>query len=306
MAKMALGRGLGALLPTEDSGEKQVQEVVKEKYQLDDKDVANSTRKVAVQLIDPNPFQPRIEFQAEALEELKNSILEHGVIQPLSVRPKANGRYELIAGERRLRACKLAGLIEVPVYILQIATDAEMLELAIIENIQRKDLNPIEVAKSYKRLMDDCDLTQEQVSKRVAKDRTTVTNALRLLKLPDFVQHGLVSEQLSMGHARALVSVDDQAFLKSLFTAIIEEDLSVREIEKRVKAGPPKKQVGAKTPIEKPKPNVQEVEKRIMDKLSTRVKVKEKGNGQGEVAIEFYSYDDLERLLDLFESIHHA
>lgn len=306
MAKMALGRGLGALLPSEDSGEKQVQEVVKEKYQLDEKDVANSTKKVAVTLIDPNPFQPRIEFQAEALEELKNSILEHGVIQPLSVRSKANGRYELIAGERRLRACKLAGLTEVPVYILQIATDAEMLELAIIENIQRKDLNPIEVAKSYKRLMDDCDLTQEQVSKRVAKDRTTVTNALRLLKLPEFVQHGLVNEQLSMGHARALVSVEDQAFLKSLFTAIVEEDLSVREIEKRVKAGPPKKQTVSKSPVEKPKPNVQEVEKRIMDKLATRVKVKEKGNGQGEVSIEFYSYDDLERLLDLFESIHHA
>lgn len=305
MAKLALGRGLGALLPSEEKAEKQVEEVVKEKYNLDDSGLKSKLSEVSIDLIDPNPFQPRIEFSPEALDELKNSIVEHGLIQPLSVRVKANNRYELIAGERRLRASKLAKIKTVPVYILDIKTDQEMLELAIIENIHREQLNAIEIALGYKRLIDDCDLTQEQVSHRVAKDRTTVTNFLRLLKLPDYIQKAVSAEKLSMGHARALVSVEDAAFLKSVFEQIIEENLSVREVERLVKAGPQEKnKKSSKTNGSEKQvhPSVVEVEQRLRSALGTKVKIKEKTKGQGDIIIEYYSDDELERLLDLFES----
>ncbi len=306
MAKLALGRGLGALLPAEDKAEKHVEDVVKEKYNLDDKALESRLNEVSVDLIDANPFQPRLEFSPEALEELKNSILEHGLIQPLSVRRKSGGRYELIAGERRLRASKLAKQKTVPVYILDIKTDAEMLELAIIENIHRQQLNAIEVALGYKRLIDDCDLTQEQVAQRVAKDRTSVTNYIRLLKLPDYVQKAISTEQVSMGHARALINVEDQKFLKEVFQQIVDENLSVRQVEKLVKAGPQQKK--KKTSAnEKPLDiNVAEVEQRLRMVLSTKVALKEKTKGIGEIVIEYYSYDELDRLIELFETAGNA
>ncbi|NUQ81130.1 MAG: ParB/RepB/Spo0J family partition protein [Bacteroidetes bacterium] len=304
MAKLALGRGLGALLPSDD-GEKKVQQVVKEKYRVDETVINTQFITVSSDLIDPNPFQPRTEFDPEALEELKNSIIEHGIIQPLTVRQKPNGRYELIAGERRLRASRLASLGTVPVYILDIRTDEEMLELAIIENIQRKDLNAIEVANGYRRLMEECHLTQDEVAKRVGKDRTTVTNLLRLLKLPDFLQEAIVHGQISMGHARAMLMVSDDDFLKELTERIIREDLSVRAVERLVKAGP--------VPVKKePKPvrtpgsaSVQDVERRLRTVLSTKVSVREKTKESGSITIEYFSLDELERILDLIESAPH-
>lgn len=306
MAKLALGRGLGALLPAEDKAEKHVEDVVKEKYNLDDKALESRLNEVSVDLIDANPFQPRIEFSPEALEELKNSIIEHGLIQPLSVRRKSGGRYELIAGERRLRASKLAKQKTVPVYILDIKTDAEMLELAIIENIHRQQLNAIEVALGYKRLIDDCDLTQEQVAQRVAKDRTSVTNYIRLLKLPEYVQKAISTEQVSMGHARALINVEDQKFLNEIFQQIVNENLSVRQVEKLVKAGPQqkkKKTAATEKPLDI---NVAEVEQRLRMVLSTKVALKEKTKGTGEIVIEYYSYDELDRLIEMFETAGNA
>lgn len=306
MAKLALGRGLGALLPADEKAEKQVEEVVKEKYNLDDSGLKSKLQEVDINLIDPNPFQPRIEFDEDALNELKQSIVEHGLIQPLSVRQKANNRYELIAGERRLRASKLAQVKLVPVYVLDIKTDQEMLELAIIENIHREQLNAIEIALGYKRLIDECKLTQEQVSHRVAKDRTTVTNFLRLLKLPDYVQKAVSSDHLSMGHARALISVEDQHFLKTIFQKIINDGLNVREVERLVKAGPEylqKKNKKNSTALQDVHPSVAEVEERLRNVLSTKVKIKEKSKGQGEIIIDYYTDDELERLLDLIESI---
>lgn len=304
MAKLALGRGLGALLPGDD-GEKKVQQVVKEKYRVDETEINSQFITVSSDLIDPNPFQPRTEFDPEALEELKNSIVEHGIIQPLTVRQKSNGRYELIAGERRLRASRLASLKSVPVYILDIRTDEEMLELAIIENIQRKDLNAIEVANGYRRLMEECHLTQDEVAKRVGKDRTTVTNLLRLLKLPDFLQEAIVSGQISMGHARAMLMVSDEDFLKELTDRIIREDLSVRAVERLVKAGPVPAKKEAKPAKTPGSASVQDVERRLRTVLSTKVSVREKTKESGSITIEYFSLDELERILDLIESAPH-
>ncbi|MCK6601078.1 MAG: ParB/RepB/Spo0J family partition protein [Bacteroidetes bacterium] len=302
---MALGRGLGALLPAQDAGEKQVQQALKEKNNLNDADLKNLALEVDLSLIDPNPFQPRTEFSEEALDELKRSIQEHGIIQPLTVRKKAGGRFELIAGERRMRASKLAGLKKVTVYLLDVKTDAEMLELAIIENIQRKDLNAIEVANGYKRLMEECKLTQEEVAIRVGKDRTTVTNFLRLLKLPDYVQSGIVRNEVSMGHARALVTIDDSGFLKEIYDRIVKDGLSVREVEKAVKAGPKKKSDKDPSPQRKVAPAVADVEQRLRTAFSTKVLVKEKSKDQGTIHIEYYSLEELERILDLIESAAH-
>lgn len=302
MAKMALGRGLGALLPSQDPGEKQVQQVIQDKKKLNDSDLKNMAVEVDITLIDPNPFQPRVEFTEDALDELKRSIQEHGIIQPLTVRKKSGDRYELIAGERRLRASKLAGLKKIIVYVLDVKTDAEMLELAIIENIQRKDLNAIEVANGYKRLMEECKLTQEEVAVRVGKDRTTVTNFLRLLKLPDYVQTGIVKNEVSMGHARALVSIDDNAFLQLIFDKIVKDGLSVREVEKAVKAGPKLVKFKGENKDRKVSPSVADVEQRLRTALSTKVLVKEKGKDQGLIQIEYYSLDELERILEHIET----
>ena len=220
MKKNALGRGLGALI---DGVEKEV---------LDKKVEANL--EISIDSIDANPFQPRTRFDEQALEELASSIKELGIVQPLTVRETANGRFQLIAGERRLRAARIAGLTHVPAYV-RTADDQAMLELALVENIQREDLDAVEVAISYQRLIEECRLTQEQLSDRVGKQRSTVANYLRLLKLPAEIQLGIKNKHLTMGHARTLVNIDDPKKQIKVYYKIIDDDLSVRSTEELVR-----------------------------------------------------------------------
>lgn len=235
MAKRALslGKGLDALLPSSFSIEPP------DAAKPDDGQSVGVIAMIDVKRVRPNPMQPRQDFDREALEDLKKSIKEKGVIQPITVRRMDNG-YEIIAGERRVRASTEVGLQTIPAYILDVETDADMLELALIENVQRENLNPVEVALGYKRLMEECHLTQEEVSKKVGKDRTTITNFLRLLRLPATIQESLRTKTLSMGHARAILAVTDERKQISVFEQVRAQELSVRrteEIVKKVEAG---------------------------------------------------------------------
>lgn len=252
---------------------------------------------VPLSSIEVNPFQPRADFDKEHLEELAESIKAHGVIQPITVRALGENKFQLIAGERRLRASKMAGMKEVPVFIRK-ADDQEMLEIALIENIQREDLNAIEIAINYKRLIDECDLTQEEMGARLGKNRTTVTNYLRLLKLPPDIQKAIKERDLSMGHARALISVEDPAWQLALAKEVISKGLSVRQTEALVKkAGSkkPKKQAEEKTvPLA-----YRKIQDQLSSLFSTKVQVKNKKGGKGEIVISYYSDDDLDRILDV-------
>lgn len=235
MAKRAvsLGKGLDALLPSSFSIEPP------DTAQYDDGKSVGVIAMIDVKRVRPNPMQPRQDFDREALDDLKKSIKEKGVIQPITVRRTEDG-YEIIAGERRVRASSEAGLETIPAYILDIETDADMLELALIENVQRENLNPIEVALGYKRLMEECRLTQEEVSKKVGKDRTTITNFLRLLRLPDEIQRSLRQKKLSMGHARAILAISDEEKQREVFKEVRAQEFSVRkteEIVKKIEAG---------------------------------------------------------------------
>ena len=262
----------------------------------------NSISMVDLNQIEVNPFQPRVDFDEDRLADLSQSISVHGLIQPITVRKLENNKYQLISGERRLRASKMAGLEEVPAYI-RTANDQEMIEMALIENIQREDLNPIEISINYQRLMKECSLNQEQLADRVGKDRSTVANFMRLLKLPEIVQLALKDKSVSMGHARALLgleNVDEQLFA---FKEIEKKNLSVRQIEQLVS------QLKRKTQLTK-KPTKSTVSlpyetQKLQDKLtshfSTRVKVNRTASGKGEISIPFFSDDDLNRLLDIFE-----
>jgi ParB family transcriptional regulator, chromosome partitioning protein len=225
----SLGKGLDALLPSSFSIEPP-----QENMKVDDGKSVGVIAMVEVQRVRPNPMQPRQDFDREALEDLKKSIKEKGVIQPITVRRTETG-YEIIAGERRVRASTELGFESIPAYILDIETDAEMLELALIENVQRENLNPIEVALGYKRLMEECRLTQEEVSKKVGKDRTTITNFMRLLRLPNEIQQSLRRKKLSMGHARAILSISDEQKQQEVFRYITSGDISVRKTEELVK-----------------------------------------------------------------------
>lgn len=259
--------------------------------------------RVAMELIRPNPFQPRTEFDVEALAELTRSIVEKGIIQPITVR-RVDGGYQLVTGERRLRAAQNAGLTEIPAYIITVESDEEMLELALIENIQRETLNPIEIAHGYKRLIDECHLTQEEVADKVGKDRTTVTNFIRLLKLPIEIQVGLRKNLITMGHARALINVPTEGMQLRLYQKIVDSGISVRKIELLAKAtGKTTQGTGRKTLPTEGSASVQSVEAKLRQTLGTKVSVKERVGGKGEIVIEYYSLDDLDRLLDLFASL---
>jgi ParB family chromosome partitioning protein len=255
---------------------------------------------IPIEKIAPNPFQPRIDFDQSALAELTASIKEKGVIQPITVRLKGDG-YELISGERRLRASIEAGLKEIPAYVLDIKSDREMLELALIENIQREKLNPIEIALGYQRLIEECHLTQEEVAQKVSKDRATVANFLRLLKLPQPIQKSLRNGEITMGHARALISLEDTETQIEIWKLIMSKGLSVRKVEDLVS----RTTRTAKKNKSKPKPspetkdvNVSEVESILRSRLATKVKVVHTSKGSGEIIIEYYSPDDLERIVD--------
>ena len=286
MSKRALGRGIDALIQQVDDD-----------TTSDHKDVTT----VPLRNIQPNPYQPRTEFDEERLSELAESIKQQGVIQPLIVE-KDRDIYTIIAGERRFRAARMAGLSEVPV-ILRKFTDDEKLEIALIENIQREDLNPIEEAKAYRKLMERNNLSQDSLAKKIGKKRSTVANSVRLLKLPEDMQESIVNGELSSGHARAILSVINPADQRILYNRIINEHLSVREAERQA-AGFNKGMRSSEKERDKnsqPRivpPEVQEIEQRFLDKLGTKVSLK--GNMQkGRIEITYYSKEDLERVYDI-------
>lgn len=286
--KKALGRGLSAIL---ESPETDITTT-----DISGNFVAGAVASIPINQIETNPFQPRVDFELEALNELADSIREQGIIQPITVRKMGYDRYQLISGERRLRACHIAGLSEVPCYI-RIANDQQVLEMALVENIQRENLNALEIAFSYQRLIEECELTQEELSHRVGKNRTTVTNYLRLLKLPAEVQVSIRDGKITMGHARALLSIEEETAQINILKEIIDKDLSVREVEERVrnyyKVVPPKK-LPVKTEIPE---EINNFSKSISDKLKTNVSVNLNNKGKGNIVISFQSKKELERLL---------
>lgn len=311
--KPRLGRGLGALLNPDITLSK------RHDLPSDDGETVGTICKIDISRVKPNRFQPRVDFNRQALEELKKSILEKGVIQPITVRRFGHG-FELISGERRVRASMEAGLTDIPAYILDVDSDREMLELALIENVQRENLNPIEIALGYQRLIRECALTQEQVAERVGKDRSTVTNLLRLLRLPDPIQNSLRNGEITMGHARALLTIQEEDRQIDVWHMVRDEGLSVRKTEAIVKEeattgrkeSAPRKQASAPAPTQAPQKNglaneveltIAEISARLRQVLGTQVRIKTNNGGDGSIAIDFYTLEDLERLLDLFAII---
>jgi ParB family chromosome partitioning protein len=260
-------------------------------------------QKLKISLIEPNSSQPRKKFDEEGLQELANSIKEFGILQPLLVQQKED-HYEIIAGERRWRAAKLAGLVEVPVLIREYDKQRTM-EIALIENVQRADLNPIEEAMAYQRLIQEFELTQEEIANRVSKNRATITNSMRLLKLDQRVQQFLVDGQISSGHARALLGLDDGEKQYQAAKKIIQESLSVRDVEKLVKLlNRPEKE--NKQPENGPDINLiyRQIEDRLKTIMGTKVIINRKDKNKGRIEIEYYSQEELERLIELMESMH--
>ncbi len=305
MTKKVLGRGLGAFFPDyEDDSSKKGEEPEKTKtaIPIEPAERVNVVLNIPVDHIRPNPHQPRSDFNEEALEQLSASIERHGLIQPVTVRYLGQKRFELISGERRLRATKLAGIPEIPAYIREV-NDDEVIAFALIENIQREELNPLEIALGYQRLIDECSYTQSEVAERVGKNRTTVTNTLRLLQLPDFIQASLRDESITGGHARALINLKNENDQRKLLKRIISKSLSVRQTEELVRSYEKKsEQNRTKPPVVKTNPFLDDVSKRLRSKLSTKVNIKQKGKG-GEIRIEYYSDDDLERLIQFFDEM---
>jgi ParB family chromosome partitioning protein len=286
--KKALGRGLDAILQSPET------DITSRDISGDY--VAGAVAEIAISKIASNPFQPRTDFEANSLEELARSIGHQGIIQPLTVRKAGYDRYQLIAGERRLKAAEMAGLISVPCYI-RVADDEQMLELALIENIHRKDLNAIEIAISYQRLIDELTLTQEDVSGKVGKDRATVANYIRLLKLPPEVQYALRHDQISMGHARALIGIQDPDIQLKALIKIVEKGLSVRETEKMAREilAPPRQDTES---VSVPQ-NLQTAGFKLHEKIGTSVSIKSNNKGAGSLVIKFSSEKDLERILSI-------
>lgn len=304
--KFGLGKGLGALLPGGS-----------------DKAESNSTHSseifdmIDISKIIINPYQPRKEFDLQSLDELSESIKKYGLIQPITCR-KVNGNYELISGERRYRASKLAGLKQIPAYIIKVDEDVKMLELALIENIQRVDLNPIETASGYQRLIEECGYTQEQVADRIGKDRSTITNFIRLLKLPDKVQDDLRDGLISVGHARSLLGLNDRNAILIVEKEIIKNNLNVRQVEKIVKDF----QQGKIAIVDNTLVNLQNKEKSekiesikvflhsfeddLRQKFATKVNIKPKDENSGTIEINFFSKDEFDRLISLFNQINPA
>ena len=294
--KEALGKGIRALLSDMD----EETEVLKISAK-DDDSIINTVPRIPLDQIEVNPFQPRTDFNEEALLELSNSIKVHGVIQPITVRKISDKKYQLIAGERRLRASKLAGKQDIPAYV-RTTNDQELVEIALIENIQREDLNAIEVALTYQRLIDEINLTHENLAERLGKERSTVTNYLRLLKLPPEVQTSLRDKSISMGHARSIISipeVDKQLFV---LKEVLNNELSVRKTEELVRSLNQKKIDKKEFTKDTQLPVAyKNVEQRLMDRLETKVKIKKSKEDKGEIVIPFYSANDLSRLLELLE-----
>ncbi len=294
-AARGLGKGLDALIPSGISEKPLSKEKVKQ-----DKSSEKVTGETLVNItkVEPNREQPRKNFDEDALEELAESIKQFGLLQPILVQDRKT-YYEIIAGERRWRAAKKAGLKEVPVIIKNL-TEQEIVEISLIENIQREDLNPIEEAQAYKRLLTEFNLKQDEVAERVAKSRTAVTNSMRLLKLCDDVQQMIIDGMISTGHARALIPIEDAEQQYQIAQRIFDEKLSVRDVEKLIKnIGKPSKIKKAILTDKSLEAVYQDIEENLKQKLSTKVSITSKGNGAGKIEIEFYSHDDLEKLMDL-------
>lgn len=288
-----LGKGLDALIPNAQIPKKEAEAVVET---AEDK---GQEKLVKITKVEPNREQPRKNFDEDALQELADSIKQFGLLQPILVQDRKT-YYEIIAGERRWRAAKLAGLKEVPV-IVKTFTEQEIVEISLIENIQREDLNPIEEALAYKRLLTEFKLTQDEVAERVSKSRTTVTNSMRLLKLDEKVQQMIIDEMITTGHARALIGIEDKNMQHELAQKIFDEKLNVREVEKLVKN------------IQSPKPKKEpkkvnaslelvyrDIEEKLKQSLGTKVSIQSKENGAGKMEIEFFSHEELERLTEFF------
>ena len=307
--KSGLGRGLDALFPekTVQSKPKTVKTVKEEKKVAVDtkkssqQETSNGERMMKISMIEPNREQPRKKFDEDALQELSESIKQYGILQPLLVSDKKD-YYEIVAGERRWRAAKMAGLKEVPVVVKEFSTQ-EIVEISLIENIQREDLNPVEEAMAYKRLIDEFHLKQDEIAERVSKSRTAVTNSMRLLKLDSRVQQMMVDEMISAGHARAILAISDPEQQYHAAMKVFDEKLSVRETEKLVKSilTPTKKKPVVSNPTEDA--IYESLEEKMKGITGTRVFIHRKKNNKGKIEIEYYSRDDLDRIIDLFESI---
>ena len=298
-SKKRLGRGLGALLPDKSAEIEVAENDSKEQKRLCD---------LLVSKIEANPFQPRLEFDQTTLDELKQSISSKGIIQPVSVRKIENGKYQLVAGERRLRAVRELKFEKIPAYIMKVESDEDMLEMALIENVQREYLNPIELALSFQRLITECKLTQEDVAKKIGKDRTTITNFLRLLKLPNNIQASIRKGEIMMGHARALLSLPENNLMLKTWKKTVKNAFSVRQVEKTVKSllkeiqEKKDKKEQNQDLSRKKTPYIQKFEGSLREKLGTKVKIRTKRDG-GSIEIEYYSKEDLSRLMEIFDEI---
>jgi ParB family chromosome partitioning protein len=286
--KNALGKGLGALLENAKTD-------ITSKPDSKTNAQAGLISRINIASITPNPFQPRIDFEKESLLELTDSIKEHGVIQPITVRKIGRDDFQIISGERRYQACKIAKINDIPCYV-RIANDQEMLEMAIVENIQRKNLNAIEIGLSYQRLIDECSLTHEQLSLKLSKNRSTISNFLRLLKLPIDVQKALRDSKISMGHARALLSFSSETEILTAFKKIVSKSLTVRDAEKMNQKKNIKK--GEKVILSRYELRMQN---NISFQLKSDVKIKKNNNGKGQLVISFKNHNQLNEILDNFD-----
>jgi len=299
--KKALGRGLSALLSDSPTDDKLDTDITAAVPATGTAAPANGMTEIPIEHIEVNPFQPRTHFDQEALRELAESIKVHGIIQPITVRRLTLNQYQLISGERRFQASKLAGLTSIPAYVRS-ADDQQMLEMALIENIQRENLNAIEIALSYQRLITECSLKQDELGERVGKNRTTVTNYLRLLKLPPDIQIAVRDNQLSMGQARAIISVENPEQQLYIFKKTLTEDLSVRKVEELVREISSEK-TAAKAESSSTPPasrEISQLQSKLSSHFGTRVVVKSDGK-RGEIKIPFLSIEDLNRLLDILK-----
>ena len=292
----ALGRGLGALL--EDSTT--VAASVPEEKPAASEAPLNTISEIPVAEIETNPFQPRTEFDQEALRELSESIKIQGIIQPITVRRLGRNQYQLISGERRLQASKLAELLTIPAYI-RTADDQQMLEMVLIENIQREDLNAMEIALSYQRLISECQLKQEELGDRVGKKRTTVNNYLRLLKLPPEIQAALRDQKISMGHARAIINLESVDLQITVLNKILDEDLSVRKVEQLVRELTQPRKAAPQKPAPNPEQEyeIKKLQTNLSSTFGTKVSIKSDEQNRGEIKIPFFSADDLNRILEI-------
>ena len=302
--KKALGRGLSALLSDSTQEDKLDVDIQSPSSSAKGQGPVSGISEIPVEHIEVNPFQPRSHFDQEALRELAESIKVHGIIQPITVRRLTSAQYQLISGERRFQASKLAGLTTIPAYIRS-ANDQQMLEMALIENIQRENLNAIEIALSYQRLISECSMKQEELGERVGKNRATVTNYLRLLRLPPDIQIAVRDNKLSMGHARAIINVENPDKQLYIFKKTLDEDLSVRKVEELVREMSPKRNetsVSEKASSAGGAPNreISQLQSRLSSHFGTRVVVKSDGS-KGEIKIPFLSVEDLNRVIDILK-----